>query len=243
MYDLSGYIWAAVLVGVIGMPAATSVALYRGAIRAGLGRRRAAGVAAAAATLLAGWLVATSLIARDGAYNHSWPVPLLALVAGAVLIALLAATRIPIVSRVLAAPDTVVWLTVLQTFRIVGAASLAAAAVSPLSLLFAVPAGLGDTATGVAAPFVARRLARGNGRRATIWFNVFGLADLVVAVIAATLARRLMGDQSIEPLRLLPLVLVPTFGVPLAMAMHIISLGRLLPRRARAREAALQAQA
>ena len=240
MYDVPGYIWAAVLVGVIGMPAATSVALYRGAIRAGLGRRRAAGVAAAAATLLAGWLVATSLIARDGAYNHSWPVPLLALVAGAVLIALLAATRIPIVSRVLAAPDTVVWLTVLQTFRIVGAASLAAAAVSPLSLLFAVPAGLGDTATGVAAPFVARRLARGNGRRATIWFNVFGLADLVVAVIAATLARRLMGDQSIEPLRLLPLVLVPTFGVPLAMAMHIISLGRLLPRRAR--EAALQAQ-
>jgi hypothetical protein len=69
MYDLPGYIWAAVLVGVIGMPAATSVALYRGAIRAGLGRRRAAGVGAAAATLLAGWLVATSLLALAGAYK------------------------------------------------------------------------------------------------------------------------------------------------------------------------------
>ena len=241
MYDLPSYIWAAVLVGAIGIPAATSVALYRGAIRAGLGRRRAAGVGAAAATLLAGWLVATSLIARAGAYNHSWPVPPLALVAGAVLIALLAATRIPVVSRVLAAPDTVARLAVPHTFRILGPTFLVVAALAPLPLLFAVPAGLGDTATGVAAPFVARRLARGNGRRATIWFNVFGLADLVVAVIAATLARRLMGDQSIEPLRLLPLVLVPTFGVPLAMAMHVVSLGRLLPRGAR--EAALQAQA
>jgi hypothetical protein len=102
-----------------------------------------------------------------------------------------------------------------------------------------VPAVLGGTATGAAALFVARRLAKGDGRRDAIWFNAFGLADLVVAVVLATLARGLMGYQSIEPLRLLPLVLVPTFGVPLAMAMHVVSLGRLLPRRAP--EGALQA--
>ncbi len=239
MYDLPGYIWAAVLVGAIWGLAATSVALYRGAIRAGLGRRRAARVGAAAATLLAGWLVATSLIARAGAYDQPWPVPLVAFVDGAVLIALLAATRIPIVSRVLAAPDTVARLAAAQTFRILGPTFLVVAALAPLPLVFAVPVGLGDTATGVAALFVARRLARGNGRRDAIWFNAFGLADLVVAVILATVARSLLGYQSIEPLRLLPLVLVPTFGVPLAMAMHVVSLGRLLPREAR--EAALQA--
>src|SRR5262249_43684453 len=157
--------WAAVLVGVIGMPAGMSVVLYRGAIQAGLGRRRAAGGCAAAATLLAGWLVATRLIARAGAYNQRGPGPLAAAVDGAVLIALLAAPRIPVVSRVLAAPDTVTQLAVLQTFRIIGATSLVVSALAPLSLLFAVPAGLGDVATGVAAPFVARRLARGNGRR------------------------------------------------------------------------------
>jgi hypothetical protein len=241
MYDLPSYIWAAVLVGAIGIPAATSVALYRGAIRAGLGRRRAAGVGAAAATLLAGWLVATSLLALAGAYNQPWPVPLVAFVAGAVLIALLAATRIPIVSRVLAAPDTVARLAVPHTFRILGPTFLVVAALAPLPLLFAVPAGLGDTATGVAALFVARRLARGKGRREAIWFNAFGLVDLVVAVITAALARFLLGYQSIETLRLLPLVLVPTFAVPLSMAMHVVSLRRLLPRRAR--EAALQAQA
>ena len=100
---------------------------------------------------------------------------------------------------------------------------------------------LGDAATGVAALFVARRLARGKGRREAIWFNAFGLVDLVVAVITAALARFLLGYQSIETLRLLPLVLVPTFAVPLSMAMHVVSLRRLLPRRAR--EAALQAQA
>jgi hypothetical protein len=54
MYDLPAYIWPEVFVAAIGMPAATSVVLYRGATRAGLGRRRAAGVGAAAATLLAG---------------------------------------------------------------------------------------------------------------------------------------------------------------------------------------------
>src|SRR6266496_4344541 len=120
MYDLPGYIWVVVFVAAIGMLALTSVALYRGAIRAGLGRRRAAWVGAAAATLLAGWLVATSLIALAGAYNRPWPVPLVAFVGGAVLIALLAATRIPIVSRVLAAPDTVARLAVPQTVRILG---------------------------------------------------------------------------------------------------------------------------
>jgi hypothetical protein len=238
MYDLPSYIWPEVFVAAIGMPAATSVVLYRGATRAGLGRRRAAGVGAAAATLLAGWLVATSLIARAGAYDH--PGPVTAAVAGAVLIALLAATRIPIVSRVLAAPDTVARLAVPQTFRILGALFLVVAALGSLPYLFAVPAGLGDTATGVAALFVARRLVRGKGRRAAIWFNAFGLADLVVAVIVATLALILLGYQSIEPLRLLPLALIPTFAVPLGMALHVVSLGRLLPRRAR--EAALQAQ-
>ncbi len=239
MYDLPGYIWATLLVGVIGGLGALSVALYRGAIRAGLGRPRAAGVAAAAATLLGGWLVATSLIAQTGAYNQRSPLPLTALVDFAMLITLLAATRIPIVSRVLAAPGTAARLAVPQTVRIVGVVWVLAAASTPLSLIFALPAFLGDTATGAAAPFVAQRLARGNGRRAAIWFNAFGLAELVFAIAMAVTSLFVIGYQSIEPLRLLPLVLAPTFGVPLAMAMHVVSLGQLLPRQAK--EGALQA--
>ena len=49
MYDLPSYVWALVLIGVIGIPAATAVMLYRGAVAARLGRRTSIGVAAAAA--------------------------------------------------------------------------------------------------------------------------------------------------------------------------------------------------
>ena len=41
MYDLPSYVWALVLAGAIGIPAATSAVLYRGAIAASLGRRAA----------------------------------------------------------------------------------------------------------------------------------------------------------------------------------------------------------
>src|SRR5262249_31892709 len=50
----------------------------------------------------------------------------------------------------------------------------------------------------------------------------------------ATLARFLLVTPSIEPLRLLPLALVGGAAVPLALALHVVSLGRLPPRRAQA---------
>jgi hypothetical protein len=53
--------------------------------------------------------------------------------------------------------------------------------------LFALPAGLGDIAAGIAAPLVARRLAQGTGRRAALWFNAFGMTDLVVALTLGAL--------------------------------------------------------
>jgi hypothetical protein len=44
------------------------------------------------------------------------------------------------------------------------------------------PAGLGDIATGIAAPLVALKLAHGTGPRHALWFNAPGIADLVVAL-------------------------------------------------------------
>jgi len=239
MYDLPGYVWAAVLVGAIGIPAATCVALYRGAISAGFGRRGAAGIGAMAAVLLGGWLIASGTLARAGTYNRQGLLSPLIIVAAGTLVALLAATRIPVMSRVLAAPNTAMRLALPHTFRIMGGAFLVILALGHLPAIFALPAGLGDIATGVAAPLVARRLAQGNGRAGAVWFNAFGLADLVVAVSMATLARILLVTPSTEPLLLLPLALVPTTAVPLAVALHVVSLGRLLPRTAR--EPALQA--
>jgi hypothetical protein len=42
MYDPPSYLWALTIVGIIAMLAATTVVLYRGAVRADLGQRRAA---------------------------------------------------------------------------------------------------------------------------------------------------------------------------------------------------------
>src|SRR5215472_14599015 len=238
MYDLPGYVWAMVLVGAIGIPAATSVALYRGAISAGFGRRGAAGVGAAAAVLLGGWVVASGVLARASVYDRRELLSPL-VIAAATLVAVLAATRMPVVSRVLADPQTATRLALPHTFRIMGGAFLVVLALGHLPALFALPAGLGDIAIGAAAPFVARRLARGNSRAGAVWFNALGLADLVVAVSTATLARILLVTPSTDPLRLLPLALIPTTAVPLAITLHVVSLGRLLPRPAP--EPALQA--
>jgi hypothetical protein len=228
MYDLPAYVWVLVLAGTIGIPAVTWVALFRGALAAGLGRGAAAGLGGATAVLLGGWLVASSLLAWTGAYDQRGLLPPLAIVAAGALVALLLLTQLPVVSRALAAPGTTVRLALPHTFRVAGLAFLVVMALGHLPAMFAVPAGLGDIATGLAAPFVARRLARGTGRAGAVWFNALGLADLVVAVSMATLATLLLGQASTAPLRLLPLALVPTTAVPLAVALHVVSLGRLL---------------
>jgi hypothetical protein len=60
-------------------------------------------------------------------------------------------------------------------------------ALGHLPTLFALPAGLGDIDAGIAAPLVTRRMAQGDGRRAALWFNAFGMTDLVVALALGAL--------------------------------------------------------
>lgn len=230
MYNLPSYMWAPVLLGAIGIPAVTSALLYRGAVATGVGRRAAAAVTATAAAVLGGWLVVSGLLAGAGVYRQDpgegVPWPLVAVVG--TLIALLVATKIPLVSRILDDPATPARLAVPHSLRIVGVLFLIAMVQGHLPAAFALPAGIGDIAIGVAAPFVARRLARGTGRAGAVRFNVLGILDLVVA---GTIAFLLLGavevTPSTAPLQLLPLALIPTVAVPLAIALHIVSLRRL----------------
>ncbi len=230
MYDLPSYMWALVLTGAIGIPAATSAVLYRGAIAAGVGRRVAATVTVTTAVVLGGWLGVSGLLARAGVYRQDpgEAVPWFLVAVAGTLIALLVATRIPIVSRILADPGTPARLALPHTLRVVGVLFLIAMAQGHLPAAFALPAGLGDIAIGVAAPFVARRLARGIGRAGAVRFNVLGIVDLVVAGIIGFLLFQLVEvTPSTAPLFVLPLALVPTTAVPLAVALHIVSLRRL----------------
>ncbi len=102
-------------------------------------------------------------------------------------------------------------------------------ALGHLPALFALPAGLGDIAAGIAAPLVAYRLARGTGRRAARWHNAFGMTDLVVALTLGALTgfQLLHVTPSATPILELPLALIVTAGVPLLLVLHITSMSTL----------------
>ena len=147
-------------------------------------------LAGTAAVVLGGWFTATAVIAGHGWYHHAaWPRGAVAADRGGpgFFGALLALRRIPVVSRALAAPGLASRLEYPHTFRVEGVAFLIMMALGHLPALFALPAGLGDIAAGIAAPLVAYRLARGTGRRAARWHNAFGMTDLVVALTLGAL--------------------------------------------------------
>ncbi len=226
MYDPPAYLWVIVIAGVAAIAAGACVVLYGGAVRAGLGRRRAGLLSGAAAAVFGGWLAASAVIAGHGWYQRTLVQgPWLPVAVAGFLAVLLALSRIPVVARALKAPGMASRLLLPHSFRLEGVVFLLYLALGHLPALFALPAGLGDIATGLAAPLVARRLARGTGRRAALWFSAFGLTDLVLALIlgALTAFGLLHISPSGAPILELPLALVPTVGVPLLFALHITS--------------------
>ena len=227
MYDPPAYIWVLTIGGPTAIAAATCVALYGGAVRAGLGRRRATLLAGAAAVLLGGWFTATVVIAGHGWYDtRPGQVPWLAIAAAGSLGMLLALSRIPVVARALTAPGMARGLVLPHTFRVAGVFFLFYLALGHLPALFAVPAGLGDIAAGIAAPLVALRLAQGTGRRAAFWFSVYGLTDLAIGLTLGALTGYglLHVTPSTAPIGELPLALVTAADVPLMIALHVMCL-------------------
>ena len=233
MYDPPGYLWAITIAGITAIPAATSLVLYGRAVRAGLGQRRAALLAGGAAVVLGGWFTASAVIAGHGWYHArlGHGVPWLPVASVGFLGLLLVLRRIPVVARALAAPGTVSRLELPHSFRVAeGTAFLLIMALGHLPALFALPAGLGDIAAGIAAPLVALRLAQGTGRRAALWFNAFGMTDLVVALTLGALTgfQLINVTPSGAPISQLPLALIPTAAVPLLFALHIMSVSALV---------------
>ena len=123
------------------------------------------------------------------------------------------------------------WVIGVQLYRVLGAVFLVLYSVHQLPGAFAWPAGVGDVITGVLAPIVALRYARRpeeNQALAVRW-NVFGLADLVVAVGTAFLTspsplQLLALDAPNRLISAFPLALVPLYLVPIAIVLHFVSL-------------------
>jgi hypothetical protein len=126
------------------------------------------------------------------------------------------------------------WLTAIQGWRVIGVMFLAIYAYGLLPGLFAWPAGLGDAAVGLAAPFVLLAMLRGapDWRRRVAWLNIAGHLDFAAApgigVLTSNSALGLLADGARSAsLAELPLSLVPAIAVPLWTIFHMISLLRL----------------
>jgi hypothetical protein len=126
------------------------------------------------------------------------------------------------------------WLVTAQVYRVGGGIFLVLMADGRLPWQFALPAGIGDVTTGVVAVLVAAQLARNaiGAYRATYVWCLFGIADLVVAIAMGAMtspgqAHLLALDAPNLLMTAYPLVMVPTFAVPLALMLHGLVLWRL----------------
>jgi len=126
------------------------------------------------------------------------------------------------------------WVVAAQVYRIEGVIFLALLANGHLPWQFALPAGIGDVTTGLAAIVVAALLAQKapGAYRATYAWSFFGIADLVVAIAMGAMtspgrAHLLALDAPNLLISSYPLVMVPTFAVPLALMLHGLVLWRL----------------
>ena len=109
------------------------------------------------------------------------------------------------------------WLIGLQVYRVFGSVFILAWAGSALPGVFALPAGAGDTLIGILALPVAGIVSR--NRAAGVAWNLLGILDLANAFLLSAL--------TVQGQLPYPLVLIPSFAVPLSLLLHATSLRQL----------------
>lgn len=237
MYEPAWYVWTMVLLAVFGFAISIGLVVYRGGLAAHLERKRAREVGIAGVAVMLGWIGVNWALAGSGVYQRSPenPIPSILLALVAAIIGLFwSAGRDP-VATALDSDGSLMRLALPHTWRVFGGVFLVAMADGGLPPVFAIPAGVGDMAVGVAAPVVAWQLARGRGTRGALWFNVLGALDLVMALTLGLLAapgvlQLIEASPSTAAVSVLPLALIPSVAVPTAIALHVLSLRRLLGR-------------
>ena len=126
------------------------------------------------------------------------------------------------------------FVTAMQAWRWAGGQFFWLYSWSVLPGLFAFPAGFGDMAIGVTAPWIVLGLVRNPlfaaSRRFFIW-NILGIVDFVVAVSMGVLSSGLFyginalnGTLTTGAMNRLPLVLIPAFVVPFFTMLHLTAL-------------------
>ena len=122
-------------------------------------------------------------------------------------------------------------MTGVQAWRFAGLGFIALYAHGVLPGLFAWPAGLGDIAIGITAPWIALKLTREPSfvsNRAFIVWHLLGILDLLIAVgtgaLSSALAIGVQSEVTTGPMAQLPLVLIPAYFVPLFVMLHVAAL-------------------
>ena len=202
-------------------------------------------IPAAGWTILALWFAGALFAVAAGAFEQGpteAPLPLMAAVAFPVLVFALAYWGSARFQEFALGLDLRL-LTALQGWRVIGGVFIVLYFYGMLPGFFAWPAGAGDVAVGLAAPFVVLAMVTGapGWRRSVLALNVAGLVDFAVAVVTGLLTSPtsfgiLTSDIDTSIVMTIPLGLIPAFGVPFFIIMHLISLIQL--RRAGATERA-----
>jgi hypothetical protein len=223
-----------VLLGIliVGLTAAVVIAIFMVLWRARESARQA-WVAVVSAVVLGGWAFVAALLARRGFFlppDLYSPPPVgiaLGLALGVLAVCLLISPPL----RGLLTNQR--HLILLNLWRLVGIVFLMLMANGQMPALWALPAGIGDVIVGAAAPWIARHVDTPRGQRRAVIFNLFGMADLIVAVGLGVMtspgpAHVFHTTPTSEFATRFPFALVPTFLVPLAFILHVVSLWQLL---------------
>ena len=229
------YVTYTVLLSSIGIIAAILVGLRVAVSRAGWEEARRIATLRTAAVLLSLWFVVALVLSWAEVFRGAADrVPTIEFgIFVPIVVGLAWLWRSETAMRLLdAIPQS--WLVGIQFYRALGLIFLLLDARGSLPSLFALPAGSGDLAVGLLAPIVGLAYARGVAGRELLvgGWNILGLFDLGVAIAIGFLTspsplQMFSFDAPNELITAYPLVLVPVFGVPLGVLLHVASLVKL----------------
>lgn len=175
------------------------------------------------------WVIGTQHLAVNQTGGFFAPI---AITAAFPVLAFLVAYALSTRFRAFVLSQDIQTLTMLHHWRVVGFVFLPLYFFGVLPGLFAWPAGVGDVAIGLAAPFIVARFARDPDFATSpglVRFHLLGLLDFVVAIVTSGLAAGafpgLIADGvTSAPLDVWPLNMFPSFIVPIFIIGHLIVL-------------------
>jgi hypothetical protein len=191
------------------------------------------GVTKLVTIVLAVWLALVWVLAQSGALLRSPGTPPISLLLAVLLplVLFLGAYRFSGTFRESVLTFDLRIGAAIQAWRFAGLGFIALYAYGVLPGSFAIPAGLGDMAIGVTAPWVLLKLIQNpqfaTSRSFVIW-NLLGILDLIVAVssggLNAMFAHGTPGEITTQPMAQMPLALIPAYFVPIFVILHLSAL-------------------